>query len=57
MNKVLKGILQMFEDPTIPVAGKVFKDNTIEFQSELKYDYATIEKLSGDERIYSILLR
>lgn len=52
---VIQRVLQYFEDPTIPVSGKVFKDNTIEFQSELKYDYATIEKLVSDERIYSII--
>ncbi len=51
----LTRILQIFEDPTIPVSGRIYKNNTIEFQSTLKYDYVTIEKLVSDERIYSIV--
>ena len=42
-------------DPTIPVSGKIYRHNTTEFSNELKYDYATIEKLVNDERVYSII--
>jgi hypothetical protein len=42
-------------DPTIPVNGKIFRSNTVEFSGKLKYDYATIENLVSDERVYSII--
>ena len=42
-------------DPTIPVSNKIFRHNTIDFRNILNYDYATIEKLLDDERVYSII--
>lgn len=48
-------VLQLFEDPTIPVSGKIYKHNSTEFEQKIKYDYTTIEKLLEDERVYSIV--
>ncbi len=48
-------ILQFFTDPSIPVGGKIWKMSTTEFNLPLKYDYNTIEKLTEDERVYSIV--
>ena len=52
---ILDGIKQYFADPTIPSGGKIFRHNTTEFNTEIKSDYVTIEKLIEDERIFSIL--
>ena len=51
---IWKNILQIFEDPTIPIGGKIWKNNTTEFLTPLRYDYTSIEKLLADERVYSI---
>ena len=48
-------IWQLLSDPSIPAGGKIYKMRTQEFDSALKYDYDTIEKLLDDERVYSIV--
>ncbi len=51
----IQRITQMFSDPTIPIGNKIYFTNTNEFKEEIKYDYATIEKLIQDERVYAIV--
>ncbi len=52
---IISKILAFAADPTIPASNKIYRFNTTEFSTALKYDYATIEKLVSDERVYSII--
>ena len=56
MQNPIKILTQMFADATIPAGGKIFRSSSVEFLIKLKYDYATIEKLLEDERVYSIVV-
>ncbi len=52
---IISKILAFATDPTIPVSDRIYRLNTTEFTQPLRYDYATIEKLVSDERVYSII--